>query len=124
MEKIITWVDIVNTFTPAQISEACGVLAPVWKVREQCRMNSGTYARLVVEGDDPTRFLHVSLDDPSMVAYTESEEDGVRDIQKRTTMPVYMEKYGLSGVEVTTAPLCAEAERTKRQTDLEFVRSK
>lgn len=66
-----------------------------WKAREQARMDNGTYDPVSLRGDGPDRFLHVSLVDPCMVAYTKNEEKGMADIQTRTTLEAYCKKFGL-----------------------------
>lgn len=70
-----------------------------WKAREQAYMNSGIYESVNLAGDDPNRFLHVSLLDPNMVAYTKNDEKGQADIQTRTTLKKYMHKFGLECME-------------------------
>lgn len=69
---------------------------PVWMVREQCRMDSGEYTAITLHGDDPLHFLHVSTDDSTMVAYTKNAEKGAADVQTRTTLQAYKDKFGLS----------------------------
>lgn len=70
-----------------------------WIARETARFHTNQYTPVNLEGDDPLRFLHVSVDDPSKVAYTASAENGRADIQTRTTIPRYCAKFRLeSGV--------------------------
>lgn len=66
-----------------------------WQVREQCRINDGTYTPIHIDGDDSMRFLHISTDDPAKVSYTKDAEKGKQDIQTRTTLAAYCEKFGL-----------------------------
>lgn len=66
-----------------------------WKHREQGRMDNGIYDPVSLRGDDPDRFLHMSLVDPCMVAYTKDEMNGAADIQTRTTLERYIRKFGL-----------------------------
>lgn len=66
-----------------------------WKDREQNRMNNGIYEPVNLVGDDPNRFLHISLVDPCKVAYTANDEKGIADIQTRTTLEKYCKKFGL-----------------------------
>lgn len=66
-----------------------------WKAREQARIDNGTYEPVNLRGDDPDRFLHVSLLNPDMVAYTKNDEKGQADIQTRTTLEKYIHKFGL-----------------------------
>ncbi|MGB8348308.1 MAG: hypothetical protein WCD86_25725 [Ktedonobacteraceae bacterium] len=66
-----------------------------WATREQCRITNGEYSPITIEGDDPLRFLHVSADDPNKVAYTKDADKGRADIQTRTTLSAYCEKFGL-----------------------------
>lgn len=69
---------------------------PDWKSREQGRMDNGIYEPVNLAGDDPDRFLHVSLLNPDMVAYTKNAEKGQADIQTKTTLEKYIRKFGLS----------------------------
>lgn len=71
-----------------------------WKVREQYRINDGTYTPVCIANDDKTRFLHVSVDDPAKVSYTKDAGKGRQDIQTRTTLAAYCDKFGL---DITTA---------------------
>lgn len=71
-----------------------------WMAREQARILSGEYRLVAVEGDDKLRFLHASIDDPDMVAYTKDADKGRADIQTRTTLAAYCEKFGLHAQEV------------------------
>lgn len=71
-----------------------------WQVREQCRINDGTYTPIHVEGDDKMRFLHVSVDNPAKVSYTKDADKGRQDIQTRTTLAAYCDEFGL---DITTA---------------------
>lgn len=66
-----------------------------WKTREQARMDNGTYDPVNLRGDNPDRFLHISLVDPCMVAYTMNDEKGMADIQTRTSLEKYCKKFGL-----------------------------
>lgn len=61
---------------------------PSWKDREQERLNDGLYKPVVWTGQDwfeknqnQDHFLHVSLKDPTRIAFTKCERDGARDIQ-------------------------------------------
>lgn len=83
-----------------------------WKSREQGRMGNGTYEPVNLVGDDPDRFLHVSLLNPAMVAYTKDSEKGQADIQTRTTLEGYIRKYGLE----TTGHVPSEGEHHEPNT--------
>lgn len=76
-----------------------------WQAREQARMDDGTYTPLKIAGDDPARFLHWSTDEPNKVAYTKDAEKGALDIQTRTTLPEYCEKFGLQMNQETPVPV-------------------
>lgn len=102
MGKIKTLEELKVWYSIDEIIEASDVLGVsindptvVWPLREQCRMLFKRYKRVCVPGNDPGRFLHVSCYDSRMVAYTASEEDGVNDIQRRTTLKKYCTKFGL-----------------------------
>lgn len=66
-----------------------------WKAREQARMDNGIYEPVNLAGDDLDRFLHVSLLNPDMVAYTKNDEKGQADIQTKTTLEAYIRKFRL-----------------------------
>jgi len=99
MEKITTKEQFVETYTEAAQAEVLRVAFlnddDFWIAREHARILSEEYNPVRIEGDDPLRFLHVSVDNPDMVAYTKDAEHGRADIQTRTTMPKYCEKFGL-----------------------------
>ena len=77
------------------ISPGCLNDGNFWKAREQCRINDGTYTPIFIDGDDKMRFLHVSVDDSAKVSYTKDADKGRQDIQTRTTLAAYCEKFGL-----------------------------
>lgn len=73
-----------------------------WVEREQLRREYGVYP----EGTEIMEaaikafqlaqyFPHVSKDDPKMIAYTASPEDGMRDKQVRTTLAKFLRKHCL-----------------------------
>lgn len=76
-----------------------------WQVREQCRINDGTYTPIRIDGDLKTRFLHVSIDYPAKVSYTKDSYKGKQDIQTRTTLAAYCEKFGLEMTDYVTPGL-------------------
>lgn len=105
MSKITTQEQLMDAF-PSDVTEEARVNLQCqgvygyepfgWHVREQCRMDTGIYKQIKIDGDDVTRFLHVSVNDPTKVAYTNDEHDGERDVQRTTTLPQYCEKFGLA----------------------------
>lgn len=99
MEKITTKAQFNFTYSEwiqlKALSAAFLTKDNVWIARETARIVSGDYTPLGIEGDDPLHFLHVSLDDSDKVSYTKDAEHGRADIQTRTTMPRYCEKFGL-----------------------------
>lgn len=102
MEKITGRDGLHSVFTAMAIGTAAqqlGMSYPheenFWQVREQCRINDGTYTPIHIDGDDKMRFLHVSVDDPDKVSYTKDADKGKQDIQTRTTLAAYCEKFGL-----------------------------
>lgn len=110
MEKITTAEALVETYTSDARTRACTKLGFLnytdenfWAVREQCRMLSGEYNAIFIPNDDLDRFLHVSTDNPDMVAYTKDVDKGRADIQTRTTLAAYCTKFGLQEPGVATA---------------------
>jgi len=100
MARITTKEQFRNGFTHEVCADATGIAFMTddnfWIARETARMQSHQYTTLKVDGDDPLRFLHVSLDDSEKVAYTKDAEHGRADIQTRTTMTKYCKKFGLA----------------------------
>ena len=39
-----------------------------WHTREQIRMDTGIYTPVIIDGDDPNRFLHVSPEFPDVAS--------------------------------------------------------
>lgn len=75
-----------------------------WRKREQNRFRDGTYTRLpwqmetwwtisTMKGPFFDHSMHVALDDPTMVAFNKSEEDGERDKQTRMKPGAYLKRY-------------------------------
>jgi len=109
MEKITSVEQLLDEYGDASLNAAKASLgithlmivdSNLWMIREQCRINSGEYTPIKVEGDDLTHFLHVSADDPGKVAYTKDADKGRADIQTRTTLAKYCEKFEL---DISTA---------------------
>ncbi len=78
-----------------------------WKEREQERFDAGIYKPVSWAGQDwykeiPDHFLHVSLKDPTRIAFTKSERDGARDIQTAMKPGKYLAAFfkGLTPEEV------------------------
>jgi len=104
MEKITSK----EQFEAAALSAAFLTDDNFWIAREAARVQSNQYTPIKLEGDDPLRFLHVSVDDLNKVAYTKDAESGRADIQTRTTMTAYCTKFGLTGPrqnDLPTSPL-------------------
>lgn len=71
---------------------------PDWRARERGRFESGEYRPVPWAGEPwadrhPDHFAHVSTEDPSQVAYVQSERHGVADRQTRTRPGRYLRKY-------------------------------
>ena len=67
-----------------------------WKARERARLADGTYKPLLPSLEVhclPDHFAHVANGDPSALAYTKHEADGVRDVQKRMNVTAYLKMY-------------------------------
>jgi len=71
-----------------------------WKGREQERFDNGSYKPVVWAGQDwfdnnknPDHFLHVSVKDPTRIAFTKCERDGSRDIQTAMKPGKYLAAY-------------------------------
>ena len=73
---------------------------PWWLEREYHRLDAGVYSTTttlenIANGYLCAHALHIATeaDDPTMVAYTPSAEDGMRDKQIRTTLGRYLKKH-------------------------------
>lgn len=71
-----------------------------WKDREQERFDNGNYKPVVWAGQDwfdknqnKNHFLHVSVKDPTRIAFTKCERDGDRDIQTAMKPGKYLAAY-------------------------------
>jgi len=71
-----------------------------WKDREQERFKAGSYKPVVWAGQDwfdknqcADHFLHVSVKDPTRIAFTKCERDGPRDIQTAMKPGKYLAAY-------------------------------
>lgn len=71
-----------------------------WKDREQERFDNGNYKPVVWAGQDwfdnnknQDHFLHVSVKDPTRIAFTKCERDGDRDIQTAMKPGKYLAAY-------------------------------
>lgn len=82
-----------------------------WMWREELRRAYYVMVDLAEE-TDPKHFVHVSEDDNTKIAYTESPEKGRKDIQTRTTIGRYFKKYN---PDMTDAEVKALAEEFKRK---------
>lgn len=87
------------------------VIDDTWIAREASRLGDGTHERLPWRREDwfrygemdANRFPHVAKKDPTKVAFTESPEKGMRDIQTVLTPGRYLERfysYRLSSEEI------------------------
>lgn len=118
--------------------EACMPHDHWWLLREAYRFINGNYTpavlvsqlyRLACSNRDSNsdlenrvrslwwHFPHISLDEPSMVAYTPNPEYGVRDRQVRTKVGRYLQQF--YGDLITSEQIRSMANGTK-QLDLEF----
>lgn len=113
MSKITTVEKLNECYMPNEIVDAKSALgniyAPVWQLREQCRIAAGMYVTVSIAGDDTLRFLHKSTAQPGMVAYTKNASKGEQDLQTVTTLEAYREKFGL--VEPVPVRQCTDDER-------------
>lgn len=67
-----------------------------WKARERARLLDKSHLPLIPELAAhclPEHFAHVAKGDPRSLAYTKTEADGLRDIQKRMTVSAYLTTY-------------------------------
>jgi hypothetical protein len=73
----------------------------IWKQRERARFDAGNYRKPLFATEDwfteniETRdhFLHVSNEEPSKIAFTESPENGQADRQTRMKVGRYLERF-------------------------------
>lgn len=73
---------------------------PEWWIREALREQQGVYAKptaiiTALRNLYPDTFLHISKEDPLMVAYTPDDASGKADRQVKTTLGRYLTKYFL-----------------------------
>ncbi|BCJ91815.1 hypothetical protein IZ6_25500 [Terrihabitans soli] len=70
-----------------------------WRSREQARFDSGHYVKVPWVGENwfdgkyPDHFVHVSVENSGMVAYTESDEKGAADRQNQVRVGRYLERF-------------------------------
>jgi hypothetical protein len=69
-----------------------------WKLREAARLTDGTYEPLpdfvlVYITNQDKHFVHASKSDPDRVAYTQTPEKGMVDVQTTTTLGSYLSRY-------------------------------
>lgn len=69
-----------------------------WEAREYWREYQGEYKPLPWGAEQgilpiPGHFAHVSKEDPSMIAFTENENKGIRDIQTRIRPGRYLKRF-------------------------------
>lgn len=94
----------IDFFTlPEGLPKACEVTAEnYWILREAARFEFGIYRKRMPAHFERLRelrrdlwwhFLHVSVEDPSMVAYTPSHEYGKRDRQVRVKVGKYLTQF-------------------------------
>lgn len=73
--------------------------APWWALREHLRMHYKVYqeptdvVRMLSDSLPPHVHLHISREDPQMVAYTPDREAGENDKQVRTSLGKFLRKY-------------------------------
>jgi hypothetical protein len=83
-----------------------------WLTREAERITSGEYIPTpwvnepwAAQGEESTRFTHLSLKAPGEVAYTKNADEGTRDIQRRVKAGKYLKRFF---GDILTAPQIAE----------------
>lgn len=71
-----------------------------WKDREKQRFTDGTYKPVCWAGQDwfeknqiPDHFLHVSIKDPTRIAFTKSDKEGAADIQTAIKPGKYLTEF-------------------------------
>jgi len=67
-----------------------------WKDREQGRLDSGEYTKVIPELQKhclPEHFVHVSKKNPSLIAYTANPDKGVADKQTQSSVMGYLERF-------------------------------
>lgn len=68
-----------------------------WQEREAAKFEQGMYTTPCWRDEkwwtDPGHFAHVSLDDPTMIAFTENEHKGAKDIQLRMKPGKYLARF-------------------------------
>jgi len=67
-----------------------------WRERERIRLSDRYYHPLgdsLMKWTVPDHFAHAASGDPRSIAYTKTDADGVRDIQKRMRVSAYLKQY-------------------------------
>jgi hypothetical protein len=95
-----------------------------WKLREAARLTDGTYQPLpdfilAVLTKQDEHFVHVFKSDPNKVAYTQTPERGMADVQTTTTLGSYLSRYEPSIPDHTVRGLVERF--TKRHNDTSAV---
>ena len=75
-----------------------GKALPWWLQREYLREQYGVYAKPTevlekVRSLNPMLFVHISQDDPELIAYIPSEADGLQDRRTKMTLGRFIKKY-------------------------------
>lgn len=96
------WDAIAQLFASADVNPAEYVFFPVvdWERRESSRFDDGTYKRPVwardrffLDYDIGQHYVHVSTEDPTMIAFTEDAAKGAADRQTRMKPGKYLTKF-------------------------------
>lgn len=87
-----------NRTVPLNNFGIAGHVAPMWWIREALREQFKVYpqptsAILQLRAMFPETFLHISKEDPLMVAYTPDSASGLADRQVKTTLGRYLQKF-------------------------------
>lgn len=82
-------------FQPRPVAEG-----EAWKIRERKRLADGSYKPPIWAGLDwfeknqrPDHFLHISVKDPTRIAFTKSDSDGAKDIQTAMKPGKYLTEF-------------------------------
>lgn len=107
-EKITTeeqWEELLETYADELLRPCVGTYAiegegsysPWWAQREAARIQHGVYniSSTLEEVNNlrPGMFVHASVDDPTMIAYTLDAEAGKADRQLKTTLGKFLRKH-------------------------------
>ncbi len=84
--------------------QSCDRFGFTWQEREQLRLSTGQYKGVPWKDLPPVdgHFAHLSTQEKGLLAYTENDDKGARDVQKRIKPGKYLKEYypNLTGAQI------------------------